>query len=194
MNEHPFPGNDTPMPSLNERVDKVCDRFEAAWTPGAPLADQPRIEDYVGDTVEPERSALLRELLALELAYRWDQGDRPSPEEYRARFPDHAAVFSAAFQEQGTVSPPGPLQAARQTDGAGLPARPPAPGALLPPAGGPGPPRRTGTGAVVLCHRASGLVFNPVCQQVRYGDFQRAARGPTRVCGRWLRPPNLLCQ
>ena len=39
------------------------------------------------------------ELLALELAYRRRGGERPSPAEYRRRFPQHAAVIRAVWQQ-----------------------------------------------------------------------------------------------
>src|SRR5581483_7693880 len=69
-------------------VEKACNRFEAAWLAGA----GPRIEAYLGDTPEPGRSVLLRELLALELEYRLGSGDTPTPGEYAARFPGHAEL------------------------------------------------------------------------------------------------------
>src|SRR5262249_46332974 len=107
-------------PTQAQRIDKVCDRFEAAWRAG----HEPRIEDYLGDRgdwegsaglgepikVEPEygtrrayeapanivessqtptlQAALLRELLELELHYRRERGEQPSPDEYRGRFPE----------------------------------------------------------------------------------------------------------
>ena len=52
-----------------------------------------RIEDCLGETSEPERSALLGELLVLELAYRRRRGDRPTSEEYRRRFPEHGELI-----------------------------------------------------------------------------------------------------
>ena len=48
-------------PSLALRVEQVCNRFEAACKAG----QRPRIEHYLGQTPEPERLVLLRELLAL---------------------------------------------------------------------------------------------------------------------------------
>jgi hypothetical protein len=45
--------------SQAQRVDRVCDRFEGAWQAG----QRPRIEDYLGEVPEPERSRLIRELL-----------------------------------------------------------------------------------------------------------------------------------
>jgi serine/threonine-protein kinase len=47
-----------------QRLKAVCDRFERAWQAGL----RPQLEDYLGDTPELERSALVRELIALEIA------------------------------------------------------------------------------------------------------------------------------
>lgn len=54
-----------PLP-LAQRVDEACDRFEAAWASG----QQPRIEDYLVITPEPDRAALLRELIQAEVYHR----------------------------------------------------------------------------------------------------------------------------
>jgi len=76
--------NDGSVPlSQAQRVNEVGDRFERAWQAGP----RPCIEDYLGDTPEPERSALLRELIALDMAYRRQAGEQPQPEYYRERFP-----------------------------------------------------------------------------------------------------------
>jgi serine/threonine protein kinase len=84
-----------PLPLPDEReVDAVCLRFEAAWQAG----QRPRIEDYLGQTPEPARSALLAELLRLELEYRGRNGEQPTEEEYRTRYPDRellGRVFAA---------------------------------------------------------------------------------------------------
>jgi WD40 repeat protein/tetratricopeptide (TPR) repeat protein len=74
---------DLPL-SAEQRINAVCNRFELAWK----AEPRPRIEDYLGDTPEPERSALLRELIALDTYYRRQAGEDPRPEEYQARFPD----------------------------------------------------------------------------------------------------------
>jgi hypothetical protein len=96
----PTPSDNRARPlSMVQRVDDVCDRFEAAWTAAGSAGQRPRIENYLGKTPEPERSELLREMLALELAYRPDQGKKPTLQEYQARFPGHASVVSAAFDE-----------------------------------------------------------------------------------------------
>ncbi len=45
------------------------------------------------------RTALFRELLVLELTYRFRGGERPTPEEYLRRFPAHAELIAAVFSE-----------------------------------------------------------------------------------------------
>jgi hypothetical protein len=81
------------------RIEEVCDRFEDAWKAGR----RPRIEDYLDDTPEPGRSALLRELILVEIAYRVRSGDDPRPEDYRARLPGEDLGWLA-----GAMTPPGP--------------------------------------------------------------------------------------
>jgi serine/threonine-protein kinase len=70
-----------PLSSRRE-VDAVCERFEKAWLRG----ERPRLEDYLlGDRDEPMRSALLMELLKVDLEYRRKHGEQPEEAEYRAR-------------------------------------------------------------------------------------------------------------
>jgi WD40 repeat protein len=76
-----------------EQVDQLCDRFEDAWKAG----QGPRIEDYLDDVPEPERSKLFEELLQLELAYRGRNQETFTAEEYRQRFPGQAEVIKAVF-------------------------------------------------------------------------------------------------
>jgi WD40 repeat protein/tRNA A-37 threonylcarbamoyl transferase component Bud32 len=86
---------DPPL-SLDEElhIDEVCLAFEAAWKVDA----QPHVEQYLGDASGPERSALLRELLLLDLDYRRGRGEAPTREQYRSRFPQHAAIIDEAFR------------------------------------------------------------------------------------------------
>jgi serine/threonine-protein kinase len=70
-----------PLPQA-QRINAICDRFERAWQAGP----RPRLEDYLDEVPEPERSALLRELIALDMAYRQQAGEQPQPDDYRARF------------------------------------------------------------------------------------------------------------
>ena len=74
------PNDVLPLP-LAEQLDDICDRYEAAWCAG----ERPRIEDSVKGIEEPLRARLLQELVALEVAYRREQGESPHPAEYEAR-------------------------------------------------------------------------------------------------------------
>jgi serine/threonine protein kinase/WD40 repeat protein len=97
--------------SIAQVVDPVCDRFEAAWKAcpafAAPACSggpsgcdgprkqgtqdtppRPRLEDFLGATTGPERAALLRELVLLEIYYRRRCGECPKTDDYRARFPE----------------------------------------------------------------------------------------------------------
>jgi serine/threonine protein kinase len=81
-------------PALARRVDQVCDRFRAAWQAGR----QPAVEPFLKGFAGAERALLLRELLALEVAYRRQQGEQPAHEEYRQRFPEHAEVLGTVLE------------------------------------------------------------------------------------------------
>ncbi len=77
------------------RVNEACDRFEADWKAGL----KPQIEDCLADLQGPERFALLRELLTLEVELRRRQGDLVSFDEYQGRFQaesEQAIVASVA--------------------------------------------------------------------------------------------------
>jgi serine/threonine protein kinase/formylglycine-generating enzyme required for sulfatase activity len=99
-------------PAVARHVDQACLGFEAAWREGG----RPRIEQELGPATGPLRSALLSELVALELALRVRAGERPDPEEYRGRFPEDADLLAAAFAEMEPVE---------TAAGTGLPASPP---------------------------------------------------------------------
>jgi WD40 repeat protein len=86
MSDSPSSRHDTLPPEAVDRIDAVCDRFEAAWKAAA-AGEAPRIEDYLDAVPEGERAALLQELVLLDVHYRARRGERPRPEEYGARFP-----------------------------------------------------------------------------------------------------------
>jgi serine/threonine protein kinase len=87
MSENPDAIPDSYTPSVLHRLDIVCDRFEAAWKTAAATGQRPRIAEYLGDTLEPQRSALVRELIVLDIHYRCQAGEQPQAEEYRAWLP-----------------------------------------------------------------------------------------------------------
>jgi hypothetical protein len=85
--------DDCLSPTQFVEINRVCDRFEAAWRAG----NRALIEEHPGEVPESARADLLRELLPTELALRRSAGECPDVAEYRTRFPDHAALVEAAF-------------------------------------------------------------------------------------------------
>jgi serine/threonine-protein kinase len=83
----------------SERIDEACDRFEAACRAG----QAPRIEDYVAEADEADRSGLLGELVALEHELRCRRGERKAAEEYHARFPENCGLINQRFAEPGAL-------------------------------------------------------------------------------------------
>jgi len=69
-------------PELAGRVDAVCDRFEKAWRAGHRLP----VEDLLAAATEAEQPIFLRELIALEMELRLQQGEEPLAQDYYPRF------------------------------------------------------------------------------------------------------------
>src|SRR5262249_3745659 len=67
---------------------------------------RPRLEQYLASAPGSAGQGLLHELLALELAYRFREGEVPSLEEYARRFPDDVPVLRAVFAEVVPSSAP----------------------------------------------------------------------------------------
>lgn len=84
-------------PTFLLRLGAICDPFDEAWKTG----QRPRMEDYLASVPASERTAVLRELLAMELEWRHRQGEQPEAEEYEKRFPDDLLVIAAAFRQVG---------------------------------------------------------------------------------------------
>jgi tetratricopeptide (TPR) repeat protein len=80
-----------------EVLDRACDQFEAALRAGKSA----RIEDHVGEAEGPFRSALLSELIALDIDWRQRLGKNPAEAVYRDRFPGHTDAVAAAFARAG---------------------------------------------------------------------------------------------
>jgi WD40 repeat protein/tRNA A-37 threonylcarbamoyl transferase component Bud32 len=98
------------LPALPVHLDPVCTRFEDACQATAAGARLPRPEDYLGDTAPPERMLLLRELVALDIAYRRQRGETPAALDYHERFPD----LDAAWLERECRTSPAPTEGAPQ--------------------------------------------------------------------------------
>lgn len=77
------------------RIDEACGLFESAWQSG----HRPRIEEALEIRSASRTKELLRNLLELELSFRRRNGEAPAPDEYRARFPEHAQLIDSLFRE-----------------------------------------------------------------------------------------------
>ncbi len=77
------------------RIDQACDRFEAAWQAGR----RPDLAEHLGTADEPQRSALLRQLLLLDWDYRRRAGDDPRTADYHTRFPGDPALIDDVGRE-----------------------------------------------------------------------------------------------
>src|SRR5438105_15892538 len=97
-------GNEVSPAKLARRIDRLCDRFEAACQKGR----APRLERYLAQVPATAQPELLRELLVLELEYRAEKGEEPRPEEYQHRFPEHAELITTIFGERNQPLAPGP--------------------------------------------------------------------------------------
>jgi WD40 repeat protein/serine/threonine protein kinase len=109
MNSPQSSGGPDLSETLMRRADQECDRFEAAWK----AEERPRIEDHLAAVPEPERPALLAELVLLEIDYRRLAGEHPQADEFLERFPVLSRVWveevlsRAATHEAGALAPGG---------------------------------------------------------------------------------------
>ncbi len=76
-------------------IKAAAERFQGAWKGGL----RPRIEDYLAETDEACRRALLGELMRLEAELRRRDGDPSPPEEYLRRFPQYRDLVAAVVNE-----------------------------------------------------------------------------------------------
>jgi serine/threonine protein kinase len=90
----------SPNAASDHLVDEVCDRFEDQLQAGR----RPRIEDFLTGA-GPQREALLRELLRLEIEYRRQFGEAPSPADYRGRFEEDLDLIHTLFADAATLPP-----------------------------------------------------------------------------------------
>ena len=90
--------------TVAERLDAVCDRFEAACGSGL----RPRIGDYLEGVDEPARAVLARELIVLDLHYRHCRAEVPQVTDYDAVNPDRESnwlVGAVAALTEGSTPP-----------------------------------------------------------------------------------------
>src|SRR5262249_35577821 len=163
MSEPRLPASLSPV--AVRQIDQLCDRFEQAWKVG----QRPRLEEYLDTVVdEPERSALLRQLLLLDWDYRRRAGDNPRPGDYHPRFPGDSTLIERLRREMS--EPPG--STCLESDGAHA-RDPPWSGA-----GAPDLPGAAGGGA------EAGSARYDLLQEVGQGGIGVVFRGRDRLLGR----------
>jgi hypothetical protein len=84
------------------KVDGLCDRFEAAWQAG----QRPQIEKYLEPLSGADRSALLTELVALDVEYRRRLGETPTRTDYETRFSAESSINWNQLFDALVVAPP----------------------------------------------------------------------------------------
>jgi serine/threonine protein kinase len=124
MSDAAHTGGPRLSPAAARRIDQVCDRFEEAWLAGL----RPRVEDFLGEVLEPERAALQAELLQVEHHYH---------SRLTASVPASAtpAAGDTALPGADRPSPEGGPAAASTVDHGPSEGLPPAPGPGEVPAG-----------------------------------------------------------
>jgi serine/threonine-protein kinase len=83
--------------SPSERIDQLCDDFEAKWLQG----ERPLIADFIGRLAGDSQPALFYELMLVEIEYRRKAGERPSREDYLQNFPQFSDQVSAVYLQFG---------------------------------------------------------------------------------------------
>jgi serine/threonine-protein kinase len=86
------------------RIEPTCRCFEAA------CMGRPRIEDFLEGWPEPARSALLRDLVRIEVEHRRRRGERAAVEDYRERFPDLDPLWLAYVLAAAEARPDTPAE------------------------------------------------------------------------------------
>ena len=81
---------------IGERIYQQCVAFEDAWIEEQ---ESPKIESYLSELTDPEKSDLLQELLYIDLSYRVQQKTNPTYDEYCQRFPEYSDLVSRVFRD-----------------------------------------------------------------------------------------------
>jgi serine/threonine protein kinase/tetratricopeptide (TPR) repeat protein len=81
------------------QINEFCEAFRLAWNDG----DIPSLSQHVGQVDERDQSALLRNLLDIEVKERRNRRQQPTADDYIRQFPDHASVIRQVFLEASSV-------------------------------------------------------------------------------------------
>jgi serine/threonine protein kinase len=96
MTESASAGDASPLDKIRQdilNIERVCQKFERAWRMGG----RPDLADHLRQVPEQLKARLFRALLGLDLDYRRQKGERPTPEEYRPAFPEYGGSIDHCF-------------------------------------------------------------------------------------------------
>ena len=85
---------DPPL-AANERIDEICIRYEDSWMQG----ERPQLESYLDEVEAENQSALVYELLRIDLACG-PRRELLTEEAYLSRLPDFRPVIEAVFRKR----------------------------------------------------------------------------------------------
>lgn len=85
---------DPDLPSLAQRIDAMCRRFEREWA-----EEHPEIDTFLGELEDCERPLFFGALLARELELRLRSGGRPTLVDFQARYPHKADLLETLFSK-----------------------------------------------------------------------------------------------
>jgi serine/threonine protein kinase len=106
MSQLPSLGDRENSESLNRLCNAVCDHFEAVWQAVAAGAPRPLLAHFLTNLSEPDRSFILRELIALDVYYRRIAGDTCTLADYLQPFAWLDPTWLADALEASAVANP----------------------------------------------------------------------------------------
>ena len=78
---------------------ELLSSFAEQWEQGG----TPSLEEYLAQIIDRERESLLRELLEIELSWRRERGEQPTPDDYDQRFPDATAIVADLLKQDAST-------------------------------------------------------------------------------------------
>jgi serine/threonine-protein kinase len=87
-------------------IHRLCEDFESGWRAG----QRPKIELILQQAGRDQEDALFDELMILEIELRRASGETPTPDEYRARFPQASGRVDGIFSQVGDPAAGAPLE------------------------------------------------------------------------------------
>jgi serine/threonine protein kinase len=84
-----------------EFLHQAQERFKEAWATGI----RPKIIEFLGETAEPARTMILRDLIAIDLKLRRELGEQPTLEEYQREFAERVELVRSVFNSLTDPAP-----------------------------------------------------------------------------------------